>query len=229
MYVGHFATSLILAALFPSVPTAATIVGGTWLDLLDGIFTIVGINRVRANLSAGPYLFFDLVFIDWDHSLLMALILSIVWGAFYAHQGSTAAAVAFAASFAHWLCDVPFHNLDLAAYPYSEKHYGWGWWGRFLTNAWVIEGVFSAVCIAVAASIFAKRGVSIKGPAIICAALFANLSPFTSPMKFIAQLGHPADYLLHGLGVTLGFLIPSYIMVGMVDKAQARAAKAKSL
>jgi hypothetical protein len=29
---------------------------------------------------AGPYLFFDLTFIDWDHSLLMAAFWSVVWG-----------------------------------------------------------------------------------------------------------------------------------------------------
>lgn len=225
MYVGHFALGLLLSSLFPTVPPAASIVGSTWLDLINGVSTIVGVNRVAPNLAAGPFLFFDLVFIDWDHSLLMAVVLSLIWAGFYAKNGSTAAAVAFVASFAHWVCDLPFHNGDLAAYPHSVEHYGWGWWGRYLTNAWLLEGAFSAACIALAYALFARRGVDITRAVVTCVILFLNLSPWTSPMYYIAQAGHPADYLLHGAAVTLGFAIPGYILVSMVKNAEARAAK----
>jgi hypothetical protein len=222
MYVGHIASGLLLAAVFPTVPTKAIILGVGWLDIVDGLFTLVGINHVRPDLSAGPYLFFELVFVDWDHSLLMALVLSVIWAALYSRDTKTAL-VAFVASFSHWLCDLPFHNLDLAAYPYSELHYGWGWWGRFLAGAWAMEGAFSAVCIALAWTIFASRGVSITAPAVVCALLFLNLSPWTSPLKFIAQMGHPADYLLHGALITAGFLVPGLLISGMIDKAVVKA------
>ncbi|KAL1412926.1 hypothetical protein Q8F55_000675 [Vanrija albida] len=228
MYVGHFALGLLITSVAPSVPASAAIIGSTWLDLINGLSTMAGINTVAPNLSAGPFLFFDLVFIDWDHSLAMALVLSVVWAFFYSGRGAKAAAVAFVASFAHWLCDLPFHNLDLAAYPYSAAHYGWGWWGRFLTYAWLLEGAFSAVCVAAAYVLFARRGVDISRPAVVCAILFLNLSPWTSPMYYIAQAGHPADYLLHGAGVTLGFAIPGYIIVNMVNNAEDRAVRKDS-
>ncbi|TXT13515.1 hypothetical protein VHUM_00882 [Vanrija humicola] len=225
MYVGHLALGLLLSAAFPSVPPAAVIVGSTWLDLVNGLSTMVGVNTVAPNLAAGPFLFFDLVFIDWDHSLLMALVLSTIWAGWYARSGGGVAVLAFVASFAHWLCDLPFHNADLAAYPHSIAHYGWGWWGRYLTYSWLLEGAFSAVCIAAAAALFARRGVDITRPVITCAVLFLDLSPWASPMYYIAQAGHPADYLLHGAAVTLGFAIPGYILVRMVKSAEARAAK----
>ncbi|BEI80880.1 hypothetical protein CcaverHIS002_0200400 [Cutaneotrichosporon cavernicola] len=230
MYVGHFATGLLLKALFPAVPSAPIIYGIAVLDLIDGIFTIVGINHVAPNLNAGPYLYFDLVFIDWDHSLAMALVLSLIWGLYFATRpappattASTVGLVAFVASFSHWLCDLPFHNLDLAAYPYSLEHYGWGWWGRYLTGAWVMEGAFSAACLVLAAVLFARRDVTIKGPLVVCLVLFLNLSPWASPMYYIAQLPPPADYLVHGALVTLGFAAPAAIMIRMLDGAEDRA------
>ncbi|CAK9783072.1 hypothetical protein CC85DRAFT_301060 [Cutaneotrichosporon oleaginosum] len=228
MYVGHFATGVLLKALFPTVPATPIIYGVGFLDLLDGIFTMVGINKVAPNLAAGPYLYYDLVFIDWDHSLAMAFVLSLLWALLFARSTSTApaakmGAVAFAASFSHWLCDLPFHNLDLAAYPYSVEHYGWGWWGRYLTGAWMMEGAFSAVCLAFAVSLFARRGVSINGVLVVCGVLLFSLSPWASPMYYVAQLGPPADYLVHGALVTIGFAAPGAILVRLLDGAESRA------
>ncbi|GMK56415.1 hypothetical protein CspeluHIS016_0302550 [Cutaneotrichosporon spelunceum] len=224
MYVGHFATGLLLQALFPGIPAAPIIYGVGVLDLLDGLFTMVGINRVRANLNAGPYLYFDLIFIDWDHSLAMALLISVLWGLYFSSRpapprttSAGVGAVAFVASFSHWLCDLPFHNLDLAAYPYADEHYGWGWWGRYLTGAWVMEGAFSAACLALATVLFARRGISIKGPLAVCLVLFLSLSPWASPMYYVAQLPPPADYLVHGALVTAGFAVPAAIMVRMLN------------
>ncbi len=219
MYVGHFATGLLLKALFPAVPAAPIIYGVGFLDLLDGILTIAGFNRVAPNLAAGPFLYFDLVFIDWDHSLAMALLLSLLWALLFRKH----AAVAFAAAFSHWLCDLPFHNLDLAAYPYSSEHYGWGWWGRYLAGAWAMEGAFSAACLAGAWVLFTRRGVSVKGPTVICLVLFLSLSPWASPMYYAAQVAPPGDYLLYGVLVTSGFAMPAAIMVSMLDGAEERA------
>lgn len=256
MYVGHFATGLLIKALAPTVPSAPIIYGVGVLDTLNGIFTMIGMNRVQANLEAGPYLFFDLVFIDWDHSFVMAMLLSLLWGLYSLHAYDAAepttpfsytgdssipflappetevgeipqvfqtALVAFIASFSHWLCDLPFHNLDLAAFPYSVEHYGWGWWGRFLTGAWLIEGVFSAVCLAFAVDLFAQRGVNVKGPIAVCVGLFLSLSPWASPMYYIAQLPPPYDYLVQGASVSAGFVGPAWLIVRMLDGAERAA------
>lgn len=50
------------------------------LDIINGLFIIAGIDTVTPNLLALPYLYFDLTFIDWDHSFLMALLWSTIWG-----------------------------------------------------------------------------------------------------------------------------------------------------
>lgn len=40
MYTGHFAISLVLCALYPSVSPYALLLGAGWLDVLDGIFVV---------------------------------------------------------------------------------------------------------------------------------------------------------------------------------------------
>jgi hypothetical protein len=80
MYVGHVAIGLAIKARYPKIPAIPIMMGVGFLDVLDGIFIILGFNTITANLNSGPYLFFDLTFIDWDHSLLAAVFWSAIWG-----------------------------------------------------------------------------------------------------------------------------------------------------
>ncbi|MNS58054.1 hypothetical protein D3C72_909600 [compost metagenome] len=222
MYVGHFAIALGIKAVAPKVRAMPIILGAGFLDIIDGLLIIAGIDKVTANLNAGPYLFFDLTFIDWDHSLLMAIILSLLWGAFFL-KNRQVAVIAAAACFSHFLADVPMHNADLALYPYAAQHLGFGLWGRLQTGAWVLEGVFAAVVLAWAWTRFKARGVSILWPVVVLIVAFLNLSPWASPMKLVAGLDEPAAHLLHGVLVTAGFLLPGLLLSWLVDRAEARA------
>ncbi|WWW34635.1 hypothetical protein V8017_16700 [Stenotrophomonas rhizophila] len=225
MYVGHFAIGLALKARFPRIPTLPLLIGVGFLDILDGLFIIFGWNQVTPDLSAGPYLFFDLTFIDWDHSLLAALLWSGVWAALF-FRNRTVAAMAFVASFSHFLADWPMHNADLALYPFSATHLGLGLWGTLGTMSWVIEGLFVAVLVAYAWRTSAKRGVSLLWPTVAMGVAFINLSPWLSPMKQVATMNEPAAHLLHGLLVTAGFLLPGALLTWLVNRAEKRAALA---
>ncbi|NWF32752.1 hypothetical protein HH110_06815 [Stenotrophomonas sp. SAM-B] len=225
MYVGHFAIGLALKARFPRIPTLPLLMGVGFLDILDGLFIIFGWNQVTPNLSAGPYLFFDLTFIDWDHSLAAALLWSAVWAALF-FRNRTVAVMAFAASFSHFLADWPMHNADLAIYPFSTTHLGLGLWGKLGTMSWVIEGLFVAALTAYAWRVCAKRGVHLLWPTVAMAIAFLNLSPWLSPMKHVATLNEPAAHLLHGVLVTAGFLLPGALLTWLVNRAEKRAAPA---
>ena len=220
MYVGHFAIGLALKARYPAVPALPIVLGAGFLDILDGIFIVLGWDRVTANLLAGPYLFFDNTFIDWDHSLLAALCWSAIWGALFLRD-KRVVALAFVASLSHFFADWPVHNNDLALYPHAEAHLGYGLWGKLGTASWVLEGVFAAVLVAYAWVTSARRGVSLLWPAIVLVVLFLNLSPWLSPMKHIAGLDEPMAHLLQGSLVTLGFLAPGALLIWLVDRAEA--------
>ena len=219
MYVGHFAIGLAIRARYPKVPALPIMMGVGFLDLLDGIFILLGFNTVTPNLASGPYLFFDLTFIDWDHSLLAALFWSMIWGLLFVKHRAVAAVAALAA-FSHFIADWPMHNSDLALYPHSIEHYGYGLWGKLGTLAWVLEGVFSAVLAVYAWRISARRGVSLVWPCAVLVVLFLQLSPVASPMKFVATLQEPLTHILHGALVSLGFLIPGLVLTWLLGRAE---------
>ncbi|KTC38832.1 hypothetical protein AO269_26310 [Pseudomonas putida] len=210
---------LAIKARYPKVPALPIMMGVGFLDLLDGIFILLGFNTVTPNLASGPYLFFDLTFIDWDHSLLAALFWSVIWGLLFIKHRAVAA-VAALAGFSHFIADWPMHNSDLALYPHSVEHYGYGLWGKLGTLAWVLEGVFSAVLAVYAWRISARRGVSLVWPCTVLVVLFLQLSPVASPMKLVATLQEPLTHIFHGALVSLGFLIPGLLLTWLLDRAE---------
>ncbi|MCA0177760.1 MAG: hypothetical protein LCH73_15990 [Proteobacteria bacterium] len=227
MYVGHFAIGLALKARFPKTPTLPLLLGVGFLDILDGLFIVLGWNLVTPNLNAGPYLFFDLTFIDWDHSLAAALLWSLVWGALFIRD-KRGALLAFVAAFSHIVADWPLHNHDLALFPYADTHLGLGGWGRLGTLSWVLEGLFAAVLAAYAARRAAQQGQRWIWPCVLLLVLFANLSPWLSPMKLVATWGEPAAHLTHGVLVTLGFLLPGLMLTVLIDRAARAPAPARA-
>lgn len=227
MFVGHLAIGLAITASAPRTPALPIMVGVGVIDIVDGLLTVIGVDRIVPNLTAGPYLFFDLVFIDWDHSLLMALVLSLVWGAlFLRRHGLATAAIAAAAAASHWLADLPVHDADLAAYPYAAAHFGFGLWGKWGTGAWVLEAVLTVVCIVYAWIRYRARGVRIVWPMVILVALLLVMSPWASPMYAIAQLPSPAAVIVAGCTVALGFLVPGLVLSRLLTRAERRSADA---
>lgn len=47
MYVGHFAIGLAIKARHPEIPALPILLGVGFLDILDGLFIIVGCCRFR--------------------------------------------------------------------------------------------------------------------------------------------------------------------------------------
>jgi hypothetical protein len=210
---------MAMKARRPDVPALPLFIGVGVLDILDGLFILAGWDRVTADLAAGPYLFFDLTFIDWDHSLAAAVAWALLWGALFVRKKPIALAAAVAA-FSHFVADWPMHNGDLALYPYATQHLGLGLWSHLGVSSWLLEGAFIAVSCAYAWTAQARRGVSMRWPSVVLALLFVNLSPWLSPMKWAATLPEPAAHLVHGALVTLGFAVPAALLTWLVSRAE---------
>ncbi|WP_166143351.1 hypothetical protein [Methylosinus sp. RM1] len=221
MYVGHFALGLLIIAKAPRVKPLPILLGVGLLDIVNGLAVMTAIDHVTPNLASGPYLYFDLTFIDWDHSLLMAIILSVLWGSLF-YRDTRLALLAGVASFSHFLLDLPLHNGDLALYPHAERHLGGGLWASLGIGSWLLEGVFSTLLVVWAWRLAARRGVSLAWPAVFLAALFIQLSPWLSPTKFIATLPEPYTHLLLGLVITLGFIVPGIVLTILVVDAERK-------
>ncbi|MGH7741112.1 MAG: hypothetical protein ACRENS_03730 [Candidatus Eiseniibacteriota bacterium] len=126
MYAGHFAAGLALKARQPKAPTWALLAGTGLLDILFGPFVALGIER--ATLTPGHSPGFRLDFIDWSHSLLMALVWSFAYAMVFWKRGRDIAALLGFAVFSHFLLDLPMHPRDLALWPGSSIHLGFGLW-----------------------------------------------------------------------------------------------------
>lgn len=116
------------------------------------------------------------------------------------------------------------HNSDLALYPFSSDHLGYGLWGKLGTVSWILEGLFSAALLTYAWWKTSKRKVSLMWPAVVLLVLFLQLSPVASPMKLIATLNEPAAHMLHGLLVSLGFLLPGLLLAWLLNREERKAA-----
>jgi hypothetical protein len=143
VYAGHLAFGLALKARVPRAPTWGLLLGVGFLDVLFGPFVLLGIERVAITPGVSPG--FDLQFIDWSHSLLMALVWATLYGALFFRQGPAVAATLGFAVFSHFLLDLPMHPADLALYPHSTVHLGFGLWRVLPVGWWFVElGVIGA-------------------------------------------------------------------------------------
>ncbi|ASK27389.1 hypothetical protein [Neisseria chenwenguii] len=215
MYFGHFAVAAALKAHKPDVPALPLFIGAGVIDIVNGLMIVGGADTVRGNVNTLPYLYFDLVFIDWDHSLLMAAVWSglFAWLCYFFYQNNKVAWFAFLCSMLHWCADVPVHNQDLALYPYSDIKFGWGWWAKYGEWSWLIEVGFMAVLLAYAWIKSKAQHLDLKWQVVFLSLTAVNMSPWLSPMKHVAQLSEPAAHLLHGFLVTIGYVIPPLILV----------------
>ena len=98
-------------------------------DLLWPIFLLLGVEHVRIRSSPNPFLRLDLYDFPWSHSLLMALVWSLVVGGVYAliaryRRGGIVVGVGV---FSHWLLDFVSHAPDMPLYPGGAK-VGLGLW-----------------------------------------------------------------------------------------------------
>jgi hypothetical protein len=228
MYVGHFAIGMAMKSVWPKTPTLPIMLGVGFMDVVDGLFIVAGVDRVMPNLNRGPYLYFDLTFIDWDHSLLMAAVLSLLWAALFCRDAWTAR-IAGLAEFSHFLADWPVHNHDLALYPHAGEHLGYGLWSKLGTTSWLLEGAFSLALIIFAEWRNGARGVSYKWAIVVLVLLFLQMSPWLSPMKLIAQQSEPAAHLLHGALVAIGFLVPGLLLTWLINREERFASGVVSI
>lgn len=146
MYAGHFAAGLAIKAKEPRAPTWAVLIGIAFLDILFGAFILTGIEKARITPGTSPGFFLD--FIDWSHSLAMSIVWAVVFALAFAKRGRAVAVACGIAVFSHFLLDLPMHPGDLALWPHSEAHTGFGLWTTAPPLWWFVELAFIGVCSA---------------------------------------------------------------------------------
>ena len=183
MYAGHFAAGLALKAKEPMAPMWAILLGVGLLDLLFGPFVLLGLERVSLTPGSSPG--FSLDHIDWSHSLLMSVVWASLFAALFRRYGPRVVAVLGIAAFSHFLLDLPMHPPDMALWPGSDAHVGFGLWQVLPQGWWFVELGF--IALAAAYYLVKARGSDQFGrsPRVVVGVvivLHVSNSPWLSPL-----------------------------------------------
>jgi membrane-bound metal-dependent hydrolase YbcI (DUF457 family) len=109
---GHFGFAAAVKSRERTVPLWALMLACQWLDVIFGPLYAAGIEGLTP-IDQGGY-GKVIIHADWTHSLLGALVLSALLGAFW--RGRTRLVIA-AVSFSHWVLDVLVHRADMPLFP----------------------------------------------------------------------------------------------------------------
>jgi hypothetical protein len=136
---GHFGFAAIVKAREPQVPLWSLMLATIWLDVvfvplyLAGIETIVPVEGARGTYGTG------IIYADYTHSLLGALLLSALLALAFANRWRRRSLFVLGfVSFSHWLLDLLVHRADMPFLPHNPGNVprlGLGLWRH---PEWVI-------------------------------------------------------------------------------------------
>jgi len=150
MFIGHAAAGFAAKRLAPRAPLAWLLVAPWLLDFLWPLFLLLGIERVRPRAAVSPFLNLDFVSYPWSHSLGMAIVWGVLFGAAYARstRDRRGALVIGVLVVSHWAMDLLVHVPDLPLWPGPSPVLGLGLW-RFPAYTMFVEGLLFVAGLAV--------------------------------------------------------------------------------
>ena len=149
MFLGHFGVAFAAKRVAPRTSLATLIAASSFIDLLWPILLLAGVERVRIDPGASPFLRFEFESYPISHSALAVLGWAVAFGAAYLWRtGYRAGAVVTGALVAsHWLLDFSTHLPDLALWPGGPRM-GLGLW-RSTSATLVVELLLFSAGVAI--------------------------------------------------------------------------------
>jgi hypothetical protein len=146
MIIGHYAVALAAKKAAPRTSLGTLIAAAAFLDVLWPFLLLLGIEQVEIAPGITPFTPLDFTHYPWSHSLVMAVVWGLVFGAVYFvrtnyRPGAIACAVLVPS---HWVLDWIVHRPDLPLTPFTSGVYGLGLWNS-ITLTLAVELVMLAV------------------------------------------------------------------------------------
>ena len=119
MFIGHFAVGLASKRGAPRTSLGWLLFAPLLLDVLWPVFCLLGIERFRVTPSGNPFLNLGFDWYPWSHSLLMAVVWGLLFGAIWRRRtgDGRAAAVLAIGVVSHWVLDWITHLPDMPLWP----------------------------------------------------------------------------------------------------------------
>jgi len=123
MFIGHFAVGLAAKRVAPKAGLTALITAALFLDVLWPLFLWLGLEQVRIAPGNTAFTPLDFASYPWSHSLVTALVWSVVLGGLYRARTQYALGALWVglAVFSHWALDWISHRADLPLWPGGPK------------------------------------------------------------------------------------------------------------
>jgi hypothetical protein len=151
---GHFGLAAAVKSRVPRAPLWALMLATVWLDVVFVPLLALGVETIvpaAGVVGSKPGYGEGIIYADYTHSLLGALVLSATFGALIGWRwGRTAGIATGAVAFSHWLLDLPMHRHDMPLLPGNLgdlPRLGFGLWqwptaSALLELAFVLVGTF---------------------------------------------------------------------------------------
>jgi hypothetical protein len=177
MIAGHFGFAAIVKARETKVPLWSLMLATVWLDIVFIPLFVMKIERTQPVPGVTGGYGENIIYADYTHSLLGALVLSAVFALLFGPRwGKRCAIVLGFVSFSHWLLDLIVHRHDMPFLPGNLGHLprlGFGLW-QFQTASALTELVLvslGAWCYWRAASAVTTKADKGRTRAIVAATL----------------------------------------------------------
>jgi hypothetical protein len=145
MFIGHFGLALGAKELAQQPSLGTCFLAAQFLDLLWPVLLLAGIEHVEIDPGNTAFTPLHFVFYPYSHSLFMALLWSLLFGAvyFWFRRNVKASVVLGVLVFSHWFLDFLTHSPDLPLTPWSETRVGLGLWNHRLSTLILESLIFS--------------------------------------------------------------------------------------
>jgi membrane-bound metal-dependent hydrolase YbcI (DUF457 family) len=142
MIAGHFGFAAIVKSRERQVPLWSLMLATVWLDIVFVPLFLMGIETLKPVAGTPGGYGQNLIYADYTHSLLGALLLSAVFGLLFSWRwGKRCAFVLGFVAFSHWLLDLLVHRHDMPILPGNAGNLprlGFGLW-QFKTASILAE------------------------------------------------------------------------------------------
>lgn len=211
MFIGHFAVGFALKKAEPKVPLGVWFAAALFLDILWPVFLLTGIEKASVVPGITVVTPLNLEVVHWSHSLLMAAVWSLLFGAAVWSRVRTGKAFVYSAIgvMSHWVLDYITHRPDMPLAPNAQK-LGLGLWNS-LAGTLVVELTLFALGIA----IYLRMTSNVSRTARIH---FSILIIFFLVMYVMAIFGPPPPNNQTVLGVSSLALTPVIFWANWLDK-----------
>jgi membrane-bound metal-dependent hydrolase YbcI (DUF457 family) len=186
MIIGHYSVALAAKRMAPTVALWHLFIAVQLIDIFFSVFVLLGVEKLRIVPGITRSNALDLYYMPYTHSLVGALVWSLIAGGLYAvwRTGKTSAragVVIGVAVFSHWLLDLPVHRPDLPLYDDAYK-VGLGLWNApvaaFLLEAVLVVASLAAYGAGAAPGTRpARRALVIFGAVLLAVTIWSYVGP----------------------------------------------------